>query len=178
MKIYEEMTVEEVVKYIELEMAKGRSCKDIEEKDFGVKERVIRKRLSRKGIKIDTKIYNTSSTTRNNTIETPVTKKVKEKGIIQVVPQVITPVFDDVEMNKIKYYIDNFEVIKSLVDGSVPKEIINNNSIEINSKETTTTSLRINKEIYELIKVRSQRDNVGIGEIMNRALLDYLKNYL
>lgn len=177
MIVYEEMSTEEVVKYIESEMAKGRSCKEIEENDFKVKERVIRKRLARKGIKIDTKIYNTSGSTKPKVSKAPAVEKEQEKGITQVVTQDIMPVFNDVELNKIKYYIDNFELIKGLVEGYIPKES-NNKNIEITSKETTTTSLRINKEIYKLVKARSQRDGVGIGEIINRALIDYLNNYL
>lgn len=53
MKVYEEMTVDEVVEYLKNEMDKGRTVKDIEINDFGVAERVIRKRLARKGVKLE-----------------------------------------------------------------------------------------------------------------------------
>ena len=46
--IYEEMSIEEVVEYINKELLKGRTMKDIEVNDFGVNERVIGKRLARK----------------------------------------------------------------------------------------------------------------------------------
>lgn len=49
--IYEDMTLEEVINYINTELLKGRSMKSIEENDFGVNERVIVKRLARKNVK-------------------------------------------------------------------------------------------------------------------------------
>lgn len=49
--IYEDMNLDEVISYINSELLKGRSMKDIEENDFNVNERVITKRLARKNIK-------------------------------------------------------------------------------------------------------------------------------
>ena len=49
--IYEEMSIGEVVEYINKELLKGRTMKDIEVNDFGVNERVIGKRLARKNVK-------------------------------------------------------------------------------------------------------------------------------
>lgn len=69
MKIYENMTTDEVIEYFNLEINKGRSAKEIEIEDFGVSERVIRKRLARKGIKIDVPKSN------NKSITTVISKK-------------------------------------------------------------------------------------------------------
>ena len=49
--IYEDMTLEEVINYINTELLKGRSMRSIEENDFGVNDRVIVKRLARKSVK-------------------------------------------------------------------------------------------------------------------------------
>ncbi|MGL5354418.1 MAG: hypothetical protein ACRDA5_14045 [Clostridium sp.] len=98
MKVYDEMTIEEVVNHFEIELARGRSAKEIEIVDFGVSERVIRKRLSRKGIKIDkSKIDNKSITTvikpekDNYRSNTPVikTKESNNKSITSVINEVI-----------------------------------------------------------------------------------------
>lgn len=51
MNKYEDMDLDSVVNYINAELLKGRSMKDIEKNDFGVNERVIVKRLARKNIK-------------------------------------------------------------------------------------------------------------------------------
>ena len=53
---YESMSLIEVINYINLELSKGRTMKDIEETDFNVSKGVITKRLNRKGYKkIDNK---------------------------------------------------------------------------------------------------------------------------
>ena len=49
--VYEKMSLEEVVAYLNSELLKGRSMKEIEQEDFEVNERVITKRLARKNIK-------------------------------------------------------------------------------------------------------------------------------
>ena len=53
---YESMSLTEVIDYINTELSKGRTMKDIEETDFNVSKGVITKRLNRKGYrKIDNK---------------------------------------------------------------------------------------------------------------------------
>lgn len=98
MKVYEEMTTDEVVKYFEGEILSGRTAKEIEIEDFGVAERVIRKRLSRKGIKLDkSKSDNKSNTSVIESKEgnyksiTPVIKLKKDdnKSITSVINEVI-----------------------------------------------------------------------------------------
>ena len=51
-------------------------------------------------------------------------------------------------------------------------------SISINSEKTKVTSLRINEDIYNLIKERAVRDKCSISDIVNKSLMDYLNNYL
>ena len=51
-------------------------------------------------------------------------------------------------------------------------------SIIINSSETKVTSLRINAELYNIIKDRALKNKISISDIVNRALEDYLRNYL
>ncbi|CAG9713893.1 hypothetical protein [Clostridium neonatale] len=46
---YESMLLTEVIEYINIELSKGRTMKDIEEIDFNVSKGVITKRLNRKG---------------------------------------------------------------------------------------------------------------------------------
>lgn len=49
--IYEDMSLDQIIEYINTELLKGRTMKDIEENDFNVNERVIAKRLARKNVK-------------------------------------------------------------------------------------------------------------------------------
>ena len=67
---YESMLLTEVIEYINIELSKGRTMKDIEEIDFNVSKGVITKRLNRKGYRkinnnfvFDEKIKNTTRKT-------------------------------------------------------------------------------------------------------------------
>lgn len=103
---YDEMTTEDVVEYFNSEMKKGRTAKEIEIKDFGVSERAIRKRLSRKGIRLDipkgdysksTKIISNNISNnlvvrerkQDNKSDTLVIDKTNNKSITSVINEVI-----------------------------------------------------------------------------------------
>ena len=49
--IYEDMSLDQIIEYINTELLKVRTMKDIEENDFNVNERVIAKRLARRNVK-------------------------------------------------------------------------------------------------------------------------------
>ena len=75
-------------------------------------------------------------------------------------------------MDKLQKLLDNLDTLLELVNRQ------QNNTSSITSNETIVTSLRINKEVYEMVKQRARENNIKVGEIVNRALLDYLKNYI
>ncbi|MGL4449863.1 MAG: DUF4250 family protein [Sarcina sp.] len=90
----------------------------------------------------------TNSTTRSTTINT-----------------------DNIDMEKLSILIDNFDLI-------MQKLAIKNNNITCSTTNTKVTSLRINEEIYHLVKERASKEKSSISDIVNRALLDYLNNYI
>lgn len=80
---------------------------------------------------------------------------------------------NNVDVEKLNLLLNNLDGLLKLV------EIKNNtSSITINSDKTRVTSLRINEEVYNMIKDRAVRDNTSISDIVNRSLLDYLNNYI
>lgn len=153
-------SIAQLAEYVNAELGKGRTLKDIEIQDFKVNPRVIGKRLARKDykkvdneyIKIAKKevksIDNTSSTTPPGTLK-------------------------NIDIDKLNLLLENLEPLLNLV-----RKRDNTSSTTIQSKETRVTSLRINKELYDLVKDRALRDNISISDIVNRALLDYLSNYI
>ena len=158
----EEMTIEQIADYVNLELAKGRTMKDIENNDFKVNDRVITKRLNRKGYKkIDNQFVadTTCSITKN-----------KPKEIIKKENQILPK---EIDLDKLKILLDNIDQLIELV-----QKKNNTSSITIKNKETTVTSLRINKELYEAIKRKATEQNINISEIVNRSLKDYLENYI
>lgn len=75
---YESMTLTEVIDYVNMELSKGRTMKDIEECDFGVSKGVITKRLNRKNYR---KIDNTFIFDENIKNTTKKTTKIIQKKI-------------------------------------------------------------------------------------------------
>lgn len=52
------------------------------------------------------------------------------------------------------------------------------NITHLKSGNNEVRSLRIDTGLYEAIKNRASRDNINISAIVNKALEDYLNNYL
>lgn len=155
--------INEVVEYVNQELLKGRTMKDIETVDFGVNERVIVKRLNRRGYKKQDGIFKKNIDTTCNITEI---EKPKNEGIVKVK--------NNIDMDKLQKLLDNLDTLLELCN--VRNNI--NNTSSITSTETVVTSLRVNKEIYEMVKQRARENNIKIADIINRALLDYLKNYI
>lgn len=161
--------INEVVEYINAELEKGRTMKEIEQQDFKVNERVITKRLNRRGYKKVDGVFKKNDTTCNITevqSSNLQVEKQKDRGIIKVK--------NNIDMDKLNLLLDNLDSLLELVN--IRNNI--NNTCNITSNETVVTSLRINKEVYEMVKQRARENNIKIADIINRALMDYLKNYI
>ena len=85
-----------------------------------------------------------------------------------------TTLLADIDLNKLNLLLNNLDKILKLVDAKADTT----GNITIENTETVVTSLRINKEIYALVKQTSVKSNTSISTIVNKALLDYLNNYI
>lgn len=158
--------IDDIVRFINQELANGRPMVKIENEDFSVNERVIHKRLIRIGYK---KIDNQYRLKNNNTCNiTPIKEKKKESNI--TVTNKGIPA--QIDMDKLGLLLLNLDKILNLI----PNDTTNITRIRSGSNEVR--SLRIDKGIYESIKQRAARDNINISTIVNKALEDYLNNYL
>lgn len=160
--------INEVVEYINAELEKGRSMKEIEQQDFKVNERVISKRLSRRGYKKVDGVFTKDNTSNITKVESNNLRvqKPKNEGVVKVK--------NDIDMDKLNLLLDNLDSLLELVN--IRNNI--NNTCNITSNETVVTSLRINKEVYQMVKQRARENNIKVMDIVNRALMDYLKNYI
>lgn len=187
--------LDEMVQYINIELDKGRSMKDIEFNDFGVNERVITKRLARRGYKkVNNRFIHTTEDTTKHTTEkgrnttsnttSNITSNTTEpkKDISKIESHTTLNITDhttdnsilpkNIDIDKLNLLLNNLDKLLSLVGSNTTS------NITVRGTETIVTSLRINKEIYKLVKERAKERNTPITEIVNRALLDYLNRYI
>jgi len=156
------MDMTKVAEYMNSELKKGRTQKDIEINDFGVNEKVIKNRLDRKGYK---KINNQWVLEHEQLINT--TNKTTE--IIQE-----KKAFNNDEVEKMEKLLTlDINILNQMINEYTTKQTTSS-SIRIKDTTTTVTSLRLNQSIYSLIKETAQIEGIGISEMINKCMLDYL----
>lgn len=157
-----------MVAYINSELSKGRTMIDIENNDFRVNERVIHKRLTRKGYR---KVDNIYIKAIDVNTPPPLPKNIKEKII----------------KSNIKGNMDNFseeEVIqlRELLkhkDELLKMLVFNKNSItksNIRSKKNETKSFRVDTGLYEEFKKKVKKNNDKITNLINTFMEEYIVN--
>lgn len=175
----------EIVNYINEELKKGRSQKDIEVNDFGVAERVIAKRLKRKGYKkVDNQwIYaNDNSHTSATTDIKPVEKKdpVNELSIFN----------DDKMKNNLIDLVKNYDKIMTIVNqydkvSDSPSYMANNEhfsgiSIElpIDPKKDYRTTVRVNSVVWDQFTAfTDSHKEFTKKDLLSMALKEYINKY-
>lgn len=174
--VYEKMSLEEVVAYINSELLKGRSMKDIEQEDFGVNERVITKRLARKNIKkIDGQFV-----LQDGSKMTVVKKK-----------QVIEPVSEDknnklVENKRLteieKKVFELEKIIKEILCTQSGSKVVTNDlglKIYSSADKPIAKTIRLYKEIWDKIDmVKDQFPHLSYQVVLNSLLDEITEKYL
>lgn len=166
------ISIEKLVKYVNMELSKDKTisvnklCQKI-----NIKKSTLKSRMSRANYRYnpDLRQYVEDDTTSNTTVVTA-----EEVAISKDNNTSNTTLPADIDFNKLNLLLNNIDKILKLVG---EKEDTTSN-ITVENTETVVTSLRINKEIYGLVKERSSKSNTSISTIVNKALLDYLNNYI
>lgn len=174
--VYEEMGIDEVIDYINSELLKGRSMKEIEMLDFGVNERVITKRLARKNIKkVAGQFVLQSSSKISEVKKNIVIERVsdnKNKSLLE------NKKFDDLE----KRVLDLEKILKEIIciqNGS--KVVTNDLELKIYSSEDkpVAKTIRLYKEIWDKIdRVKAQFPHLSYQIILNSLLDEITEKYL
>lgn len=194
---YEDMSIQEVVIYINKELVKGRTMKEIEEVDFHVNKGVIQKRIQRKGYrKVESEFIlmkkddNTINNTRiihgkdNNIKQT--TGKLQEESRPTINNNTKILLKDETrneEENK-AFKNDEIEKLNKLLelDVNVLEKIIQEYTTKENTKisikvmdnSTTVTSIRINKELYEKVKKKAKKEDIRLQDVFYDMMVNYL----
>ena len=181
----------EIVEFINNKLKLGNPMVKIENEYFGENARVIHKRLIRLGYK---KINNQYLLKENITSNITNDKEIKKKGKITCNNEVVrkedntvgendnvevfkninvNPTYNDVDIDKLNLLLSDLDKILKLI----PTDITSNIT-ELRSGINNVCSFRIDTGLYKAVKERASRDNINIAGIINKALEDYLNNYL
>lgn len=173
--------IEDIVSYINQELSNNRTMISIEQEVFGVNERVIHKRLSRLGYKkIDNKyrlqddITSKLTSSKTSYKGTQEVKEVSNNIITKEEDKEPTGAIQGIkDIDKLNLLLDNIDLLLKLIPTS---NITSNTSLR--SGVNDVKSFRVDSGLYKAIKERASRDNMNIADILNKALEDYLNNYL
>jgi len=164
------MAIEKLVKFINIELSKNKTLsvnKWCELSD--IKKSTLKSKMARANYSYNAELrqYEKNNTTSNTTEVLQEVSIPKGDATNKVI------LLNDIETEKLNLLLNNLDSLLKLVETKN-----NTSSITINSDKTKVTSLRINEELYDMIKDRSVKSNTSISDIVNRALIDYLNNYI
>ena len=174
--VYDKMDLGEVVAYINSELLKGRSMKEIEQEDFGVNERVITKRLARKNIKkVDGQFVLQSGSKMT---------EVKKKQVIEPVSEgKNNKLVENKRLTEIEKRVFELEkIIKEIIcTQSGSKVVTNDLGLKIYSSEDKpiAKTIRLYKDIWDKIDmVKEQFPHLSYQSILNSLLDEITEKYL
>lgn len=81
------------------------------------------------------------------------------------------------DKNKLNSLLENYDILMELIDNYTTKDTTKNTTskkIDLSSKNTKVTSIRLNKDLHQELKKRAEEKEESIGELINRAILEYL----
>ena len=187
MRNYEDYSIEENVKYINQLLSDGLSMKQIEEDHYNVADRVIVKRLARKGYKRakDGKrlfvLVNNKADIKPNKPHIKHTKtKALQKDYNGNVLQ--NDYNDNIDMEKLSELIELLEPIKELLK----KSELESNVIDVLQDELKVVkveapkvrSFKVDKTTLEKWDMfTKENDLYSVMDLVNSALLEYINKY-
>ena len=170
----EDMTIEDLVIYINSELDKNRTMKDIEKNDFKVNERVISKRLIRRGYK---KINNRYELIDNNRI----TRKNNNESCNNKVDD-IGIYLSKIDINALTELINLREDIKKVIqEYNRSKDIINIEPVELKPKAVTEVKQKLFKVDTNVLdhweRFIKKHKEFKVQSLISLALEEFLNKY-
>ena len=193
---YKSMELDNLVKYINLQLENGRNFTEIATKDFSCNESTLRKRLTgkklykrignkyvRQGQTVDDESRNIESI---NNVRQSVRQDVTGGDIIQMISetksQSVTVSPSDNE--KFLGLISNYELIMKMLDDYKNNEdsFNKNNGLVVElpaeKKKDFRITLRLNDVIYEEFKEFADKNKqFTVKELVSQALKEFIKKY-
>lgn len=193
---YKSMELDELAKYINLQLKNGRNFTEIATKDFSCNESTLRKRLTGKKLykRIGNKyvrqgqtVYDESRYIGNiNDVRQSVRQDVTDGNTTQIInetkSQSVTISSSDNE--KFLSLISNYELImKMLDDYKNTKDSFNRSNglvveLPVEKKKDFRITLRINDAVYEQFKEFADKNKqFTIKELISQALKEFIQKY-
>ena len=135
----------------------------IEKETFGENERVIHKRLIRLGYKKIDNQYVLKDNITSNITKKRANKEIKDNNVIT-----------EIKNEKLSLLLDNLDELLLLINRSNSNNVTSDIS-NLRSNINDVRSFRIDTGIYKMVKKLASESNESIGEIINMALEQYLK---
>jgi hypothetical protein len=171
------MHIDEIAKYINKELSKGRSLKDIETIDFNVNDRVIAKRLTRKGYKRvnNQYIYKSNADVLKDKIDLN-SLSIKESNTK------VLPKYNNIDLNKLNELMDLIEPIKEVIQRyNESKNIIEVENIDLKPKAVTEVKQKIFKVDIDVSnrwdKFVAEHKEFKVQQLISLALEEFIEKY-
>ena len=169
-----DLDIEQQVEYINQELKKGRSMKEIETVDFNVNERVISKRLSRKGYKrVD-----------NQFIKRSITEVIQKDKCVEVTSNKknILKHNKDINDDKLIELLDMVDTLKEIIEHyNKNKNVIDIEINELKPKAVTEVKQKLFKVDAEVLKkwekFVSEHKEFKVQQLISLALEEFIQKY-
>lgn len=179
MRNYEDYTIEENVQYINELLSVGLSMKQIEEDHYNVSERVIVKRLSRRGYKRSSegnRLFTLVDSTKANTKPNKANRK-SDKSIAKP-----TKTFSDEEVQKLKELLTHYDDIMYMYSKCNTTNTQHIHDIEdIQIIQTYNTKQRMFRVDIEVLarwnEFCEEYKHIKVQSLISSALLEYINKY-
>lgn len=168
---WDDKNIERMVEYVNIQLDKGRTMIDIEQQDFGVNERVIHKRLTRKGYKKVDRKYIKALDVKNIP---PAPAHLKNNGVTKSNTKSNVNSFNDDEITAIKELIKNKDELLKILDLNKNNITKSNMKRNIRSKVNETKSFRVDTALYEAFRKKANKNNDKITDLINDFIEEYI----
>ena len=175
MRNYDDYTIEENVQYINELLSNGLSMKQIEEDHYNVSERVIVKRLIRRG-------YKRSSEGNRLFVLVDSEKANRKPNKANRKPNKTKDIFSDEEVQKLKQLINNYDDIMYMCSKCNTTNTQHIHDIEdiqiIQTYNTKQKMFRVDVEVLEKWnEFCEEYKHIKVQSLISSALLEYINKY-
>lgn len=179
-----ELSIEQLVEYVNQELANGRTMRDIETNDFKVNDRVIVKRLTRRGYRREGNEFKQDITNVIQRDKEPKGKVIQEpnKDITPRKNKVIQKHNQGISNEKLMELVDLIEPIKEMLEEyKRNKDIIDVNTIELRPKAITEVKQKLFKIDVNVLEqweeFVSRHKEYKVQQLISLALEEFIQKY-